>query len=94
MIKEVKKAQFTKYLEITIEHPVKEFGEFTMFVSKLPDSDTYIFSIPHYNWVYRKGFGEEIKINDAPSGLNHPKYKSQLIAAMNQSIDIHKKNKI
>ncbi|MFJ8235394.1 hypothetical protein ACIQ34_06525 [Ureibacillus sp. NPDC094379] len=87
MIKEVINKKLN-YLELTMDHPINEFGEFIMVVSKWFDSETYIFSIHTYNWVYRKKPYQEIIINYAPIGFNHPQYKSQLIAAMNQSIEI------
>ncbi|MCQ6275807.1 hypothetical protein JMM81_12675 [Bacillus sp. V3B] len=65
-----------------------------MFVSKFLDKDTYIFSIPHHNWTYRKEMGKKIKLTHAPIGFNHPQYKPQLITAMNQSIDTIENDKV
>lgn len=92
MIKEVNNIVLNASYEVIIEHPIMGFGEFIMFVSKWQDSDTYIFTIPVYSWIYRKKPNEEINFKYAPSGFNHPHYKTQLIAAMNKIIELINKN--
>lgn len=94
MIKEVKKLQIITCLEVIIKHPIEEIGEVPLYVSKIKNQGTYIFSIPYHNWSYLKENGKEINLIHAPSGFYHPQYKPHLITAMNQSIDIIENDKI
>lgn len=92
MIKRIKPLKIITKLELLLEHPIKNFGDVSMFISKCEDSDTYIFSIPRYNWVYTLEKGNEIKIFAAPSGFNHPNNKLQLIHAMQYAISLIENN--
>lgn len=92
MIKQIKKSQEMTCLEVIIANPIDEIRDITMYVAKIPQSEMFIFAIPHHHWAYQKNDDQEINLKYAPSGFNHPKYKSQLTIAMNKAIELFEGN--
>jgi hypothetical protein len=88
MIKKIRKLKVETCLELSIEHPLTEYGEISMFVSKFPQINTYLFSIPAHKWSYIKYENEEINFMYGPSSFRYEKYKGQLIDAMYRAISI------
>jgi hypothetical protein len=88
MIRKMRKLAVETCLELSIEHPLTEFGEISMFVSKFPQINSYIFSIPAHNWTYVKYEDEEINFMYGPSSFRYEKYKRQLIAVMYRAVSI------
>lgn len=89
MVKVLKITKLTNYyLEAIVGHPISEFGEFTMYISKNHETKDYVFSIPSRNWLYITKPGIKINVEFVPSGFNHPRIKGQLIEAMNKFITL------
>jgi hypothetical protein len=91
MIKNIKKLEVETCLELSIEHPLTEHGEISMFVSKFPQINAYLFSIPAYKWSYIKHENEEINFMYGPSSFRYETYKGQLIDYMYKAVSIIEK---
>jgi hypothetical protein len=88
MIKKIRKLKVETCLEFSIEHPLTQQGEISMFVMKFPQINIYLFSIPAHKWSYVKYENEEINFMYGPSSFRYEKYKGQLINAMYRAVSI------
>lgn len=85
MVKSINTLEFSACLEVTLEHPLKEFGDTSMFVMKF-DHNKYLFSIPVHNWTYLKHENESINLRTAPSSYRYSQYQKDLIETMQKAI--------
>lgn len=89
MIKVINISQHSdNYVKALVQHPIKEFGQFTLHALKDHQTKGYVFTIPSHDWVYYKKRDVKINVKFAPSSFNHPRYKAQLMEVMEYLIQI------
>lgn len=90
MIKEIKTIQTNACLQMTLEHPLAEIKEVSMYVFYLGEDNSYLFTIPFHKWSFLVPEGEEIQLCYGPGAFQQERYKDQLVNSMKQAITVMK----